>query len=120
MWLCHKLSSTFSASTDVEELVAQIRQKLGFSRFFTSQGILRLKRAAQFGPIVIINASRYGCDAFIILPWASPLVVPLRCSLKDLRSYQTKFRETVRNGFRSRQEELENSSRKAVPAFNLN
>ena len=104
-----------------EKLVTEVREKPGFSRFLLPREFSDLTRAAQFGPIVILNASQYRCDAFIVLPQASsPLIVPLRCSLEDLRTYQTKFREAVRYGIRSRQEELENSLRKGFPVFNLN
>ena len=108
-------------ANESEKLVTEIRKKPGISRFLLPREFSYLKRAAQFGPIVILNASQYRCDAFITLPQdSSPLVVSLHCSLEDLRTYRTQFREAVRHGIRSRREELENALRRRFPAFNLN
>ena len=93
----------------------QICEKLGFSCFLLPREFSDLQRAAQTGPIVILNASKYRCDAFIILSQArSPHVVPLGCSLEILRTCQAKFRRAVQ-GVRSRQQRLgsSGSSRKA-------
>ena len=54
-----------------------------------------LQRAARAGPIVILNASQYRCDALVILP-SSFHVVPLHsCDLEHLHNSQADFRNAV-------------------------
>ena len=92
-------------ANEFELLISQIREKPGFSRFLLPREFSDLQRAAQIGPIVILNASQYRCDAFIILQ-SSLHVVPLdACDLKFLRVVQVVFRELAL-GIPIRQEHL--------------
>jgi len=55
---------------DWETAVEQVRKLPHFERFLLPKQYSELRDAARNGPVVVLNASRYGCDALII---ASPL-----------------------------------------------
>jgi hypothetical protein len=48
------------------EILAQIRQRPGSEGFLLPPGSQALIKAAQAGPVVVVNASRHGCDALIV------------------------------------------------------
>ncbi|KAH7903609.1 CHAT domain-containing protein, partial [Hygrophoropsis aurantiaca] len=60
-----------------DSVVSQARQVEGFSRFLLPPLYSDLQEAAANGPIVVINASEYSCDAIIILLNGAPCHVPL-------------------------------------------
>ena len=60
-----------------EELVHLVRGLPGFHHFSLPLPISRLKTAAAEGPVVIINSSKYRCDAVIILSQGDLVLVPL-------------------------------------------
>ncbi|KAG9312064.1 hypothetical protein JVU11DRAFT_7345 [Chiua virens] len=47
-------------------LVDEIRSQEGFSRFLLPPHFDDLQRAAEHGPVIVVNASEYGCDAMIV------------------------------------------------------
>ncbi|TDL18816.1 hypothetical protein BD410DRAFT_727920 [Rickenella mellea] len=51
---------------DWELTVEQVRQTSGFERFLLPKQFSELRQAAHDGPIVVLNASIFGCDALII------------------------------------------------------
>jgi tetratricopeptide (TPR) repeat protein len=53
-----------------ETVVEQVRKLPDFERFLLPKEYSELRDAARSGPVIVLNASRYGCDALII---ASPL-----------------------------------------------
>lgn len=55
-----------AADQDLNELIQRIRAKPGFKDFLLLPSEKELLEAAKPGPIVIINTSRYRCDAFLI------------------------------------------------------
>ena len=56
----------YNTNKELERMIEKIRQLLDFDRFFLAPSEEELKAAAECGPIVIINVSRYRCDALII------------------------------------------------------
>ena len=66
-----------------ESVVDKIRCLDGFSRFLLPPRFDDLQRAAVSGPIIIVNASEYACDALIVLHTRPPVHVSLPCSLAD-------------------------------------
>ncbi|WP_327105530.1 CHAT domain-containing protein [Nonomuraea glycinis] len=58
------------------ELVAEIRRQPGFEDFHRSMDFARLAEAASDGPVVVLNISRYRCDALIVAD-GDVTVVPL-------------------------------------------
>ena len=93
-------------ANESEKLVTEIREKPGFSRFLLPRGFSDLQGAAQSGPIVILNASRYRCDAFVILPSSLHVVSLHLCDLEHLRASQANFRNAAL-GLKYRKEQLD-------------
>ena len=60
-----------------EELVQRIRGLPGFHHFLLPLPISTLRMAAAEGPVVIINSSKYRCDAVIIPSQGDLVLVPL-------------------------------------------
>ena len=73
-------------ANEFEQLLTQIREKPGFSRFLLPREFSDLQKAARTGPIVILNASQYRCDAFVILHSSLHVVSLHSCELKYLRA----------------------------------
>ncbi|MFF2627026.1 CHAT domain-containing protein [Kitasatospora griseola] len=69
-----------------DEAVAQVRGIEGFEHFLRPTPYGELKDAARGGPVVVVNASRYGCHALIVRHDApEPEVVELsEVSLQDV------------------------------------
>ncbi|KAF8648952.1 hypothetical protein AX16_006132 [Volvariella volvacea WC 439] len=59
----------YSLVSEREDLINSIRQLPGFETFLLPHTMDQLREAAQHGPIVILNASRYPdkCDALVLL-----------------------------------------------------
>ncbi|KAG1834907.1 TPR-like protein [Suillus subalutaceus] len=83
------LRSTFDQSTEDQspqtrkltmqwdDVVSRIRMLRGFSRFLLPPLFSDLQKAAEDGPVIILNASHYGCDALIIHDTGDPIHIPL-------------------------------------------
>ena len=67
-----------------QRVVDKIRSLDGFSRFLLPPHFDDLRQAAENGPVIIVNASKYTCGALIVLCSRAPLRVPLRCSIDDI------------------------------------
>ncbi|KAG8990863.1 hypothetical protein FRB94_013030 [Tulasnella sp. JGI-2019a] len=62
---------------DLDQTVEEIRRLEGFKNFLRVTPFASLQRAAEGGPIILVNISRYHSDAIIILEADDPLSVPL-------------------------------------------
>ncbi|KAJ7465640.1 CHAT domain-containing protein [Mycena latifolia] len=51
-----------------DSLLQQIRGLAGFERFLLPKLISELSHAANIGPVVLLNTSRFHCDALILMP----------------------------------------------------
>jgi len=56
----------YDAGQKMEQVIKDIRSLPGFDRFLLAPSEDELKAAAVSGPIVIVNVSKYRCDALII------------------------------------------------------
>ncbi|KIJ59914.1 hypothetical protein HYDPIDRAFT_32786 [Hydnomerulius pinastri MD-312] len=75
-----------------EEVVQKIRLEPSFSRFLLPPLFTELREAACNGPVIIVNASKHGCDALIVLHSQSPLRVPgVEVNLEDVNRLSSKF-----------------------------
>ncbi|KAI9571847.1 CHAT domain-containing protein [Boletus coccyginus] len=61
----------------LQDIIANIRKLPDLSRFLQPLLFLDLQNAATGGPVIIVNASKYGCDALIVLPDRDPAHVAL-------------------------------------------
>ena len=80
-----------------ESVVDKIRHLDGFSRFLLPPCFDDLQRAAEHGPVIIVNASTYTCDALIVLRTGPPVHVPLPCSLADAKQLCSQLLELTRD-----------------------
>ena len=77
--------SYWQAQEEWQSVVDEIRHLDGFSRFLLPPDFHDLRQAAEYGPVIIVNASKYGCKALIALHARQPPVhVPVHCSLDDV------------------------------------
>ncbi|KAG1824869.1 TPR-like protein [Suillus subaureus] len=87
--LSFRLRNTFDQSTEDpspqtrqltmqwDDVVTRIRMLRGFSRFLLPPLFSDLQKAAEEGPVIILNASQYSCDALIIYSTGDPIHAPL-------------------------------------------
>ena len=80
-----------------KSVVDEIRLQDGFSRFLLSPRFNDLQRAAECGPVIIVNASEYNCDALIVLCDQPPVHVPLNCSFDDVDELCSQFSELTQD-----------------------
>ncbi|KAG2135791.1 TPR-like protein [Suillus clintonianus] len=73
------------------DVVSRIRMLPDFSRFLLPPLFSDLQKAAEEGPVVIINASRYGCDALIIFSEQDPVHVPLDIPQTEVSELSAEF-----------------------------
>ncbi|KAK6974138.1 CHAT domain-containing protein [Favolaschia claudopus] len=71
------------------KLVDQIRQQTGFEQFLLPKSISHLSCAAESGPVVILNISKYGCDGLVLLPDLEGEVIHV--PLKDFTLAKAQF-----------------------------
>ncbi|RYP55468.1 hypothetical protein DL770_010906 [Monosporascus sp. CRB-9-2] len=64
--LIRQSDQRYTAGKKLEEMIQKIRKLSGFDRFLLAPSEDEMEAAAAPGPIVIINVSRYRCDALII------------------------------------------------------
>ncbi|KAG1757016.1 TPR-like protein [Suillus lakei] len=72
-----------------DDVVSRIRMIPDFSRFLLPPLFSDLQKAAEEGPVIIVNASEYSCDALIITNTEDPVHVPLditRAKVSELSS----------------------------------
>ena len=86
------------AQEEWQSVVDKIRRLDGFSRFLLPPCFDDLRQAAEDGPIIIVNASKYTCDALITLhDRPAPVHVDLSCSLADVAQLCSQLSELTRD-----------------------
>ncbi|KAG1720342.1 CHAT domain-containing protein [Suillus lakei] len=123
--LSSRLRSAFDQST--EDLSPQIRQITiqwndvisririlpDFSRFLLPPLFSDLQKAAEEGPVIIVNASQYGCDALIIRSAEDPFHVPLGITRGEASELTSEFQTLAEQlGASDRQNKLVSILRK--------
>ncbi|KAK4176442.1 CHAT domain-containing protein [Triangularia setosa] len=61
-----RASRRYDASRELELLLAEIRQQAGFEDFLLPPKKNEMRSAAGCGPVIVINVSKYRCDAFLV------------------------------------------------------
>ncbi|KAG2032946.1 hypothetical protein BDR03DRAFT_1014798 [Suillus americanus] len=74
-----------------DDVVSRIRMLHSFSRFLLPLPFSDLQKAAEDGPVIILNASRYGCDALIIHSTEDPVRVPLDATQAEVSELSSDF-----------------------------
>ncbi|KAG1755619.1 TPR-like protein [Suillus lakei] len=86
-----------------DDVLSRIREHSKFSRFLLPPLFSDLQTAAVGGPVIIVNASQYGCDALIILAAQDlhpqdPVHVPLDIAQAEVSELSSEFRLLVKGG----------------------
>lgn len=71
-----EMNRQHSANEEIDRLIMEIRQQPGFEDFLLAPNKTEMETAAKDGPIIVVNASKHGCDAILIQPqriWSLPL-----------------------------------------------
>ncbi|KAF8431596.1 CHAT domain-containing protein [Boletus edulis BED1] len=76
--LCH-------LNLEMQRVIINIRELPGLSRFLLPSLFSELQRAASGGPVIIVNASQYSCDALVVLLDQNPVHIPLQITLECVR-----------------------------------
>ncbi|WP_439655946.1 CHAT domain-containing protein [Lentzea sp. HUAS TT2] len=84
-----------------DDLVAQVRTLRGFEDFLAAPRIESLLAAATDGPIVIVNVSRFRCDALILRPTGIEVVALPTLHADDAQRWLTVLLDAVVNPYRS-------------------
>ncbi|KAH7159520.1 CHAT domain-containing protein [Dactylonectria estremocensis] len=74
----------YRANEELDRLIVEIREQPGFEDFLQAPSKTDIEAAAKDGAIVVVNASKHGCDAILIQPqkiWS--LALP-RLKTKDI------------------------------------
>ncbi|KAI9573063.1 CHAT domain-containing protein [Boletus coccyginus] len=76
--LCH-------LNVAMHKIVTNVRALPGLSRFLLPPLFPDLQHAASGGPVIIVNASKYSCDALIVLLDRDPVHIPLQVTQEGVR-----------------------------------
>ena len=88
--LCH-------LNYEMQRVVTSIRELPSLSRFLLPSLFPDLQRVASGGPVIVVNASKYSCDALIIILDRDPVHIPLQITQEDVRDLSKELRTlTVR------------------------
>ncbi|KAG1771188.1 CHAT domain-containing protein [Suillus placidus] len=90
-----------------EAVIAEIRGLRAFSRFLLPPLYEDLQAAARQGPVIILIASQYSCNAIIVPTLGDPHHVPLpSVTLADLKILKDRFTRAIRHASRMNPTEL--------------
>jgi hypothetical protein len=105
--LSSHLRNTFDQSTEYQssqirqltlqwnDVVSRIRMLPDFSRFLLPPLFSDLQKAAGEGPVIIVNASQYSCDALIVLCDQNPVHIPIDMTRTDVSELSTEFQSVA-------------------------
>ena len=74
-----------------DDVISRIRMIPDFSRFLLHPLFSDLQKAAEAGPVIIVNASQYSCDALIILSAQDPVHIPLDIERAEVSELSNQF-----------------------------
>ncbi|KAG1880049.1 CHAT domain-containing protein [Suillus subluteus] len=83
-------------TTQWDGVVSRIRQLPDFSRFLLPPLFSDLQKAAEYGPVIIVNGSKYSCDALIITRDQDPIRIPLEISLAEVSELSSEFQSLTK------------------------
>ena len=75
----------------LQTVVTDVRKLPGLSRFLLPSLFPDLQRAASGGPVIIVNASKYTCDALIVFLDRDPVRIPLQITQEGVRDLSTEL-----------------------------
>ncbi|KAI3321054.1 hypothetical protein HD806DRAFT_504428 [Xylariaceae sp. AK1471] len=75
----------YDAGNELDRVIADIRQRPGFGDFMAIPGVEEMQAAASSGPIVVINVSRFCCDALLVEKDRIRALFLPRLRIKDIK-----------------------------------
>ncbi|KAG0707083.1 CHAT domain-containing protein [Suillus ampliporus] len=78
-------------------VISRIRMLPDFSRFLLPPLFSDLQKAAEDGPVIIVNSSRYSCDALIIMIDQDPVHVSLDITRAEVSELSSTFQSLTRH-----------------------
>ena len=78
-------------NVELQKVVIDIRKLPGLSRFLLPLPFSDLQRAASGGPVIIVNASKYSCDALVVLHDRDPVRIPLSITKEHVRELSSEL-----------------------------
>ncbi|KAN0088740.1 CHAT domain containing protein [Tylopilus felleus] len=84
----------------LQQVVTNIRALPGLSRFLLPTLFSDLQCAARGGPVIIVNASTYSCDALIVFHERDPVHIPLQITQDGVWGLSTELRTLTRRAKR--------------------
>ena len=76
---------------ELHGIISRIRELPGLSHFLLPPPFSSLQQAARGGPVIIVNASKYGCDALVVLIDRNPHHIPLSITKEGVRGLSSKL-----------------------------
>ncbi|THU91194.1 hypothetical protein K435DRAFT_759496 [Dendrothele bispora CBS 962.96] len=93
------------------ELLSKIRALEGFSDVLQPRSFASIRHAAAEGPVIILNISKYRCDALILLQEVSrPILVPLSMKLHQVLPRLSKTMARIKEHARASRPYIGNGS----------
>ncbi|OAX44469.1 hypothetical protein K503DRAFT_764886 [Rhizopogon vinicolor AM-OR11-026] len=80
-----------------DNVISRIRMLPGYSRFLLPPLFSDLQKAAEGGPVIIVNASQYSCDALIILSAQDPVHLRLDISRAEVSEWSTELQSITKD-----------------------
>ncbi|KAG1805922.1 TPR-like protein [Suillus variegatus] len=74
-----------------DDVVTRIRMLPDFSRFLLPPLFSDLQKVAEHGPVIVVNASQYGCDALIVRNAEDPVHIPLDITQAEACELSSEF-----------------------------
>ncbi|KAG8218942.1 hypothetical protein J3R82DRAFT_4650 [Butyriboletus roseoflavus] len=81
----------YRLNIELQAVVTRIRELHGLSHFLLPSPFSDLQQAAHGGPVIIVNASEYGCDALIVLADQDPVHIPLSITKEAVRELSSEL-----------------------------
>ncbi|KAG2113242.1 CHAT domain-containing protein [Suillus cothurnatus] len=77
------------------DVLSRIHMLLDFSRFLLPPLFSNLQKATNEGPVIIVNASQYSCNALIVLRDQDPVHIPIDITQTYVSELSTKFQSVA-------------------------
>jgi tetratricopeptide (TPR) repeat protein len=78
-----------------DDVISRIRMLPNFPRFLLPPLFSNLQKAAEDGPVIIVNASQHSCDALIILSAQDPVHIPLDIARAEVSELSIEFQSLI-------------------------
>ncbi|KAL4064706.1 CHAT domain-containing protein [Scleroderma yunnanense] len=98
---------THGLMSELDDLISRIRKLPNFDHFLSSPSFSELKGAARDGPVIIVNASSYSCDALVVFATGDPVHVPLKITMEKVSRLASDFKSLTGGVFAPRETPLD-------------